>query len=115
MSDETLQKHAKGVRPHFFEDPAVDKLLAMLFALVGEVSVLRDRQDTMERVLESEGERIRDKIERYHPSADVIKERDLWRTNYLKQITRILDVEVPAGKGNDNSKEWQKIIDGVTS
>lgn len=113
MSEE-LQKHAKGVRPHFFADPTADKLLAMLFALVGEVSVLRDRHDTLERLLDENGDQLRAKIDAYRPSADVIKERDAWRTAYLKQITRILDVDVPATHSNDTSKEWQQIIDNVT-
>lgn len=113
MSSDVLPTHAKGARPHFFEDQAVDKLLAMLFALVGEVSVLRDRHDTLERLLDSEGGAIRDKIDQYRPSADIIKERDQWRANYLRQIMRVLDIEVPEVASNDTSTAWQQVIDSV--
>ena len=41
---------AKGRRPYFFDDPDIDKLLAMIMALVGEVSVMRERMDTHERL-----------------------------------------------------------------
>lgn len=41
---------ARGRRPYFFDDPNVDKLLAMIMALAGEVSVLRERLDTHERL-----------------------------------------------------------------
>jgi hypothetical protein len=30
---------AKGKRPHYFEDPAIDRTLSIVMALVGEVSV----------------------------------------------------------------------------
>jgi hypothetical protein len=48
-----MAKTAKGKRPVYFEDPQVDKLLAMVIALTGEVSVLRERLDTLERLLET--------------------------------------------------------------
>jgi hypothetical protein len=37
-----LPRKAKGQRPAYFSDPAVDKLLSMTMALAGEVSVLRE-------------------------------------------------------------------------
>ena len=42
-------------RPAFFDDPAVDKLLAMNMALLGEICVLRDRLDTHERLASRHG------------------------------------------------------------
>ena len=46
---------AKGRRPYFFDDPAVDKLLAMTMALAGELAVTRERLDTVERILAEKG------------------------------------------------------------
>ncbi|MGI9331112.1 MAG: hypothetical protein ACR2QB_10400 [Gammaproteobacteria bacterium] len=40
-------------RPSFFNDPAVDKLLAMNMALLSEICVLRDRLDAHERLAAS--------------------------------------------------------------
>ena len=48
-----LQKKAKGERPRYFEDPAIDKVLSITLALAGEVAVLRDRVDTIERLSEA--------------------------------------------------------------
>jgi hypothetical protein len=112
---EVLQKHAKGARPHFFDDPSIDKVLAMLMALAGEVSVLHDRQDTVERLLEEQGLLRRETIDQYQPSSDVMKERDRWRAIYLQQILRILDAEISGAESNDTSKEWQAVIDSVVS
>lgn len=108
-----LLKHAKGARPHFFSDPSVDKLLAMLMALVAEVSVSHDRMDTLERLLEQKGLLKRADLDQYRPTADVLGERDQWRREYLRQILRIVDVDA-VGTRNDTSREWQEIIDTVT-
>ncbi|MBW4504596.1 MAG: hypothetical protein KME57_34885 [Scytonema hyalinum WJT4-NPBG1] len=48
-----MSKTAKGKRPVYFEDPQTDKVLAIVMALIGEVSVLRERLDTIERLLEA--------------------------------------------------------------
>ena len=109
-----LPKHAKGERPYFFDDPAVDKLLAMLLAMAGELSVLRDRQDTLERIIEEKGLISRLEVESYEPDKNVIAERDAQREEYLKQILRIVDVEISGMGKNDLSDEWQQVIDQVS-
>ena len=50
-----LKRKAKGERPYFFDDPNVDKLVSMIMGLAGETSVLMDRVDTIERLLEEKG------------------------------------------------------------
>ena len=109
----TLQKHAKGSRPQFFSDPAVDKLLAMVMALAGEVSVLRDRNDTWERLAEAKGLIERSEIEAYRPSKQVLAERDAWREEFLSQVLRIVDVDADMMSRNDISDSWQSVIDNV--
>jgi hypothetical protein len=47
--------YVKNGRPNFFDDPVNDKLLAMVMALLGEVSVLRERVDTHERLAARHG------------------------------------------------------------
>jgi hypothetical protein len=42
---------AKGIRPQFYDDPAIDQLFAIVTALTGELSVAFDRLDTLEQVL----------------------------------------------------------------
>jgi len=108
-----LQKHAKGSRPYFFEDPTVDKLLAMLLALVGEVSVMRDRQDTLERLVVESGIISLNEIEHYQPSETTLAERDERRDQYLKQIFRIVDIDTNDMRQNDLSPDWQCVIDSV--
>jgi hypothetical protein len=43
-----LPNHVTGKCPAFHADPAIDRLIAMVLSLTREVSVLRDRVDTLE-------------------------------------------------------------------
>lgn len=108
-----LVKHAKGTRPQFFPDAASDKLLAMVMALAGEVSVLRDRNDTLERLIEEKGVLKRAEIEDYKPTKAVYAERDAWREEYLGHILRIMDLDDADMDKNDTSSQWNSIIKRV--
>ncbi len=75
-----MAKKAKGKKPTFFADPQVDKLMAIVMALAGEASVLRERLDTVERLVESKGLLTRQEIEAYRPTEQVAEEREHWRS-----------------------------------
>ena len=88
-----LPRTAKGERPYYFDDPAVDKLLSMLMGLAGEVSVMRDRMDTVERLAEEKGVFGQADIEAYQPTPAVLVARAKRREEFLNEITRIIQVE----------------------
>ena len=71
---------AKGRRPYFFEDPNIDKLLAMIMALTGEVSVLRERLDTHERLAAKKKWPSHQAIEDYEPDEITEAFRAQWRS-----------------------------------
>ena len=87
-------RHAKGARPHFFDDPAIDQMLTFLVELTTEVSVLRDRVNTLERVLEANSVLDRNDIEAYQPDATAEQERMDQRRAFLKRVFR-MHVEEP--------------------
>jgi predicted nucleic acid-binding Zn-ribbon protein len=89
-----MAKTAKGKRPVYFEDSQVDKLLAIVMALTGEVSVLRERLDTLERLLETKGILSISEIEAYQPDDSVAKEREQWRADYIARVLRVLQEEL---------------------
>lgn len=91
-----LKRAARGERPYFFDDPAVDKVVAMIMGLAGEVAVLRDRQDTLERLLESRNLISRGDIESYAPPPPVMAERAAWRESFLGEVLRIVEIELEA-------------------
>ncbi len=91
----------KGRRPDFFEDPSVDRLLSLTMAVVGEVSVLRERMDTIERLLEQKGTVSRADIEAYVPDAAAGDERGLMTRAYIARVMRGFQQEVEALENSD--------------
>lgn len=113
MSDEAFDwiarsgKRAKGRRPDYFEDPAIDRLLSMVLALASEVSVLRERLDTVERLLERSGALRREDIERYVPDRAAGEERGLATKAMIARVMRGLQQELEAMEADDPPiSEW---------
>jgi hypothetical protein len=87
---------AKGKRPAYFEDPAIDRTLSIVMALVGEVSVLRERLDTVERLLETKGTISRADIEAYEPDRTAGHERGLQTREYIARVMRGVQQDMEA-------------------
>ena len=108
-----LKRKAKGERPYFFTDPSIDKLLAMLMGLAGEVSVLRDRLDSVERLAEQNNVFTRTEIENYQPDEAALKERAERRAVFLGEVTRIIQAELE-GMQDDDEAPYSKAMELVT-
>ncbi len=104
-----LKRKAKGERPYFFADPSIDKLLAMLMGLAGEVSVLRDRLDTVERLAEQNKLFTRTEIENYQPDEAALKERAERRAVFLGEVTRIIQAELEGMQDKDEAPYSQAL------
>ena len=87
---------AKGKRPAYFEDPAIDRTLSIVMALVGEVSVMRERLDTVERLLDAKGTVSRADIESYAPDRLAGKERGLIIKDYIARVMRGVQQDMEA-------------------
>jgi primosomal protein N'' len=85
---------AKGRRPYFFADPAVDKLLAMTMAIAGELAVTRERLDTVERILAEKGQLSAAEIDAWRPDEQAKQERAALRQDYIARVLMILHNEL---------------------
>lgn len=94
-------RRAKGKRPEFFDEPALDRLYSVVFALAAEVSALRERQDTVERLLDARGTLRREDIEAYEPDRAAGAERGLATRAYIARIMRGFQQEVEAMAADD--------------
>ncbi len=94
-------RRAKGKRPDFFDNAALDRLYSTVFALAAEVSALRERQDTIERLLEAKGSLSREDIENYVPDRAAGNERGLATQAYIARIMRGFQQEVEAMEAHD--------------
>lgn len=104
MNDLELQKlinaAASGKRPHFFADHDVDRLLAIVWAMAGELAVTRERLDTVERLLAQRQLLDRQLIDAYRPDAAAAEERGRWQLEYIARLLRVLQQEVEAMQRN---------------
>jgi hypothetical protein len=86
-----LPRVTKGKRPYFFEDQSIDQMMT-------EVLVLRDRQDTIERMLDEKGTLSRTDIKSYIPDGEVEAERTAERAAF---VSRVLRIHTPEGRQDD--------------
>ncbi len=93
-----LPRLTKGKRPYFFEDKSVDQVMTFILELMTEVMVLRDRQDTLERMLDQKGTVSRKGLRSYIPDGDVEAERNAERQAL---INRVLRIHAPEGREDD--------------
>jgi len=77
---------AKGRRPEFSGDPQVDKLVSITMNLVAELSVLRERLDTIERLAGQRGVFSSSDIEAFDITPEIDAEREKWRAAYLDRV-----------------------------
>jgi hypothetical protein len=104
---------SKGGRPWFFDDPAVERVLNITMAVAAEVAVLRERLDTIERLLESKGLLAQAEIEAFVPTDAQAAERQLWHARYSARILRIVQQELDAIARPENNVPMQQIADEI--
>lgn len=108
--DAKLKRTAKGKRPQYFADPATDKLLSITLTLAGELSVLRERVDTLERLLERDGAVSREQIDQYQPDERAAAERETQRSAYLQRILRAVQMELEEVAGADMPESIDEVL-----
>ena len=79
---------ARGKRPQYFDEPALDQLHATLLAVTAELSVLHDRFDLIERVLETKGVVTREDIESFSLDDQARAERGEHREQLIRRLFR---------------------------
>lgn len=87
---------AKGKRPDTLHDYNAEKTLSIVMALAAEVSVVKERIDTVERLLDTKGTISRADIEAYQPTGDAAYERALASKEYVARIMRAMQQEMEA-------------------
>lgn len=93
-----LPRVTKGKRPYFFEDPSIDQTMTFILELITEVQVLRDRQDTLERMLDEKGALSRADLRSFIPDGEVEAERTAERSAF---VARVLRIHTPEGRQDD--------------
>jgi hypothetical protein len=83
----------------FFPDPNVDRVLGAVLELAAEVYILRDRLQTIERVLEQSATLTRAGLVQYQPTeaerAERLAARDALIARILAPMTAVADSPAP--------------------
>jgi len=108
-----LPRVARGKKPQYFSDPAIDKLLWMTMTLMEELSVARDRIDTLERVLDAHGVLRQKHIEGYKPDAKARSARATRRADFVDRMMRAAQAELSASSdAADPHEEARRAVEG---
>ena len=110
-----MPRKAKGKRPAFFDDPQIDTVMGIVMALAGEVSVLRERLDTIEHVAAAKGLFTQKDIEAYRPDDAVVTERERWRAEYLERVLRVVHQELEETDKGETTEAYQAAVRAVSS
>jgi|TARA_B100001250_G_C19446508_1_gene634056 hypothetical protein len=81
-----LPRVAKGKKPKYLDDGSIDNLMAMIMTLTQEISVLRDRIDTFEQILEDKHVISEKDFDEFIPSNDLETTRKNRRHQLLERV-----------------------------
>lgn len=105
---------AKGKKPQYFSDPAIDKLLSIVISLAGELSVTRERLDTVERLLEEKKILTISEIDHYQPSEEVDAARAEARAQFIETILRVVEADFEEITRPDMPGSREEILKSLT-
>ena len=106
---------AKGKKPQYFSDPAVDKLLSITLTLASELSVSRDRLDAVERLLERRGVLTVADVDRFEPDPQSETLREARRASYLERVLRAVQAELEEVSRPDMPRSAEDVVAAVSS
>ena len=112
--NETSKVHvpqtAKGHRPTFFDDPANDRIIAMLMSMVTEMWVMRERLDSVEALANQKGLFLEEELERFEPDPQRAVERERMRQEFLDRIFYIFQEEAEDTARGDTKETYEKAV-----
>jgi len=94
MTVRRLPRAAKGKRPRFHKTEGVDELFAVVVALTAEVSVLSERLQTLEAILEKTRKIPRQAIEKHELSDVDLARRAVDREALIERVFQAVEVSV---------------------
>jgi len=92
-------------RQTYFDGADVDRLMAILLALVSEVASIRERLDTHERIGSQGDLQSVERVEAYRPDPATEEAREAWRDAYIRRLFRVITEDVEALRRETNRVE----------
>jgi hypothetical protein len=92
-----IKRPRKAVGPErqtYFDAGDVDRVMAVLLALVSEVAAIRERLDTHERIAGGGETATPEAVEAYRPDPAVEAHREAWRDAYIRRLFRVITEDI---------------------
>jgi hypothetical protein len=104
-------RRAAGDHTVFLGDPLHETLFSMVVALLAELSVVRDRLDAHERLLQSAGLPVGPAdVDGYEVSPDIARERAAVRDRMIRHVFRALYEKLPPAELRTQSETYSRIF-----
>ncbi|NBC35009.1 hypothetical protein GTZ99_00375 [Novosphingobium sp. FSY-8] len=117
MTDTTTRPHvikdAKGKRPQFYDAPGMDTAMSMIMVLASELSTLRDRLDSAERVAKASGMDLAAGIEALELDQAALEEREARRQNFLERLFYLARKEAQEASDAETTEGFNQMIDEI--
>ncbi|MFK7954873.1 MAG: hypothetical protein AB8B96_02165 [Lysobacterales bacterium] len=101
---------AKGIKPQYFQDPATDQLLNLVFSLASELSTTRDRLDALERLLARQDAVSPTAIDQFQPTEKDTVERDHSRQQFMARVMQSVEASLDSATRPDNPQHPDEIF-----
>lgn len=104
---------ARGRRPAFAPDPNTDRLVAMVLAMAGEVWVLRERLDTVERLLARGGALAPGQVDAFVPDSAAAEARETARAAYLDRVLWIVTAAQAEAAAGETAESYRAVVEAL--
>jgi hypothetical protein len=108
-----MKREAKGSRPSFYEDPALDQMMSMIMVLTGEVSVIADELDATHRVLKAHGIDAASEIAAFEFDAEALEAREARRQQMLKRLFYLVRKEAVEAAGSETRESYLSTLESI--
>jgi hypothetical protein len=108
-----MKRDARGKRPTFYQDPALDQMMSMIMVLAGEVSVLADQLDATHRVLASHGIDAAIEIAALQLDDEALQQREARRQAMLERMFYLVRKEASEAAAKETTEGYIATLDEI--
>ena len=108
-----LERNARGKRPQFYATPGLDEAMSMVMVLANELSVVRDRLDTVEKVAAAKGLVLDAEIEAFEPDQATLEARELRRQDFLARLFYLARKQAAELQTGDSAERYTAALDDL--
>lgn len=108
-----MKRDSKGKRPTFYDHPGLDQMMSMLMVLAGEVSVLTDHVDSLERVLGANGIDVAVGLATLKLDQAALETREARRQALLERMFYLMRKEASEAQAGESAAGYTNVIDEI--